>query len=223
MDVKYLAVALNSRERTAAPVCLYIGNGLSGDGKTSSGIDGDAWQGAYVASKASRDVFSAEMAVPWAALAAAGLRKEQLLINVQLCDATLNGPCTGCRLAPKFHLEQWARYFSPMYLGAARGPAAEATPHTVRLYFAEMEGKTNGQRVFDVGLQGQKVLTDFDVVAAAGGGRREVVKEFHGISIEDKLDIGFTRKTGEPMLSGVEIIGADADQTGVLPEKAIRP
>ena len=91
----------------------------------------------------------------------------------------------------------------------------QATPHTVRMYFAEMEGQTNGQRVFDVQLQGQTVLTNFDVYSAAGGKSRcEVVRTFSNVGIASELNIDFVRHAGEPMLSGVEIIDTCTNADG---------
>jgi alpha-tubulin suppressor-like RCC1 family protein len=78
-------------------------------------------------------------------------------------------------------------------------------PYTVRLYFAEMEDKVPGARVFSVKLQGSTVLTNLDVAAEAGGPRRELVKEFR-VGISKTLDIDFVRTAGEPMLSGVELM-----------------
>ena len=79
-------------------------------------------------------------------------------------------------------------------------------PYTVRLVFCEPDVKEAGQRVFDVALQGRKVLTDFDVAREAGGARRTVVKAFTGILADKELALTFTRKTGDPLLCGIEIV-----------------
>jgi outer membrane protein assembly factor BamB len=84
-----------------------------------------------------------------------------------------------------------------------------AAPYTVRLYFAEPEDLAPGLRVFDVELQGRLVLPAFDVVKAAGGVRRGIIKEFHGVTVEHDLTIKFTRAKGQtngPLLNGVEMI-----------------
>lgn len=182
--IRVLAVTLNSRERIADDVVLTCQPGT----KRSSGIDAATWTCAAVSSTGSVP-FSAEIAVPWKALEAAGLWKEQLVVNVNVSSSLL------------------AAQYAPLYLDAARGVATETHPHTVRLYFAEMEGRTTGQRVFDVSLQGKPVLTRLDVVREAGGPKREFIKEFANVSIADRLDVGFEARAGEPMLSGIEIIG----------------
>jgi hypothetical protein len=81
--------------------------------------------------------------------------------------------------------------------------------YTVRLHFAETyDGITaNGERVFDVKIQGKEVLKDFDVRKTAGGNEKAVVKEFKGVEVTDKLlVIGFTEKTQSPEINGIEII-----------------
>jgi alpha-tubulin suppressor-like RCC1 family protein len=85
------------------------------------------------------------------------------------------------------------------------GVTLPTKPYTVRLYFAEMEDQGPGARVFSVKLQGSTVLTNLDVAAEAGGPRRELVKEFR-VGLSKALDIDFVRTTGEPMLSGVELM-----------------
>ncbi|WP_322480436.1 malectin domain-containing carbohydrate-binding protein, partial [Thermogemmatispora sp.] len=41
--------------------------------------------------------------------------------------------------------------------------------YTVRLHFAETYWSAAGKRVFNVSINGQQVLTNFDIYAAAGG------------------------------------------------------
>jgi hypothetical protein len=52
---------------------------------------------------------------------------------------------------------------------------------TVRLHFAEPEGKGPGERVFDVSIQGQPVLSAFDIAKEAGGPDRVLGKEVKGV------------------------------------------
>ena len=49
---------------------------------------------------------------------------------------------------------------------------------TVRLYFAEIEFGARGARLFDVYIEDQRVLTNFDIFAAAGGKNKAIVREF---------------------------------------------
>jgi hypothetical protein len=83
--------------------------------------------------------------------------------------------------------------------------------YTVRLHFADLEQKEAGQRIFDVYLQGEPVLKDFDVVVAADGPAKAVVREFPAVHVHDALSIklvgkaGSTGKTQMAILNAVEI------------------
>jgi len=85
--------------------------------------------------------------------------------------------------------------------------------YTVRLYFAEPDNAPPGSRVFDVALQGMRVLKHFDIVKEAGGPRRTVVKEFRGITIPEKLAVTLVARNGETVVSGIELLCTD-DGTG---------
>jgi outer membrane protein assembly factor BamB len=79
--------------------------------------------------------------------------------------------------------------------------------YTVRLYFAEPETTAPGERVFDVTLQGSKVLEGFDIASEAGAARKGVIKEFDNISVRSELKLDF-ESTGmaAPLLCGIEVI-----------------
>ena len=82
--------------------------------------------------------------------------------------------------------------------------------YTVRLYFAEPEQGQASGRIFDVAIEGRKVLAEFDIVAEAGGSRRSVVKEFSDVRIGRDLTIILTAsgsaKGCKTLLCGVELI-----------------
>jgi hypothetical protein len=81
---------------------------------------------------------------------------------------------------------------------------------TVRLVFLEPGDVKAGQRVFDVEMQGRKLLDDLDVVKEAGGPMRALVKEFSGMIVEDMLAIRLTPTPGAQVpvtiLCGIEVI-----------------
>jgi outer membrane protein assembly factor BamB len=81
---------------------------------------------------------------------------------------------------------------------------------TVRLLFAEPKEIAVGERVFDVSLQGLSVLKGLDVAKEAGGPYRCLVKEFKDVKIETELKIELAPTVGEPILCGIQIIGANA-------------
>ncbi len=79
----------------------------------------------------------------------------------------------------------------------------------MRLYFAEPEDCRPGERVFDVVIQGKRVLRNFDIVKSAGEQNRLVVKEFRNIEVENDLAIEFNHddkaNTDVPVISGIEV------------------
>ena len=65
------------------------------------------------------------------------------------------------------------------------GPA----DYTVRLYFADLENQQQGQRVFDIALQGKVVVEGFDIVKEAGGSQRALTRQFQGVKVDRNLEI----------------------------------
>ena len=82
--------------------------------------------------------------------------------------------------------------------------------YQVRLVFAEVEDIRPGQRLFDVSLQGEPALRDFDILKTAGGMNRSVIKEFAGIEIQNQLVIDLTPQTADnsydTVLCGIEVL-----------------
>ena len=87
--------------------------------------------------------------------------------------------------------------------------ADESKLYQVTLIFAEPDGKNPGERLFDVRLQGETVLSDFDVAREAGGPRRVVKKVFSDVYVDDVLEVAFSGGTTPPVISGIEIICQD--------------
>ncbi|MCC6488684.1 MAG: PQQ-binding-like beta-propeller repeat protein, partial [Candidatus Hydrogenedentes bacterium] len=82
--------------------------------------------------------------------------------------------------------------------------------HTVRLHFAEPEPATPGSRVFNVLLQGERVLERFDIIQEAGGERRGVLKEFKSVPVSSVLAVDFEPVSTEPpLLCGIEVVAEE--------------
>jgi len=79
---------------------------------------------------------------------------------------------------------------------------------SVRLHFAEPDETNAGRRAFKVFIQDKPVLVDFDIVAAAGGARRAVVREFKGVEVTGSLKIrmSLTKQSLKPILCAFEAI-----------------
>jgi len=78
---------------------------------------------------------------------------------------------------------------------------------TVRLHFAETFFSTTGSRVFNVSINGTQVLTNFDIVAAAGAKNKAVVEQFNGEAANSsgQYVITFTSVVNNSLVSGIEI------------------
>jgi endoglucanase Acf2 len=79
--------------------------------------------------------------------------------------------------------------------------------YTVRLHFAETYWTQTGQRTFNVSINGQQVLSSFDIVAAAGGANKAVVEQFTATADSSgKITIQFIPVKDNAQINGIEII-----------------
>lgn len=86
------------------------------------------------------------------------------------------------------------------------GAPARPLVYTVELHFVEPDLQTTkGGRRFDVVLQGEKVLADFDILQEAAAPNRGVVRRFGAVSVEDVLRVEFHPISGTPVLSGIRV------------------
>ena len=85
-------------------------------------------------------------------------------------------------------------------------PKNQPGKYVVRLYFAEPKYEKAGERVFDVKLQGQMVLENFDVCKESGGKLRPVMKEFRGVAVPESLVVELASKTGSTLICGIEVV-----------------
>jgi len=85
--------------------------------------------------------------------------------------------------------------------------------YTIRLYFAELQEKKAGERVFDVMVQGKPFLTNFDIARESGEASRDIVKSIKDVKVVDILRIDFRPSAGtrpcQSILSGIEIVSDD--------------
>lgn len=90
-----------------------------------------------------------------------------------------------------------------------------AGDYDIRLHFAEIfDGITgDGQRMFDVLVEGNLWLDDLDVFDEAGPDTA-LVKEITGVSVSDgRLDIQFIGEVENPMVKGIEVLAAGVQPT----------
>jgi hypothetical protein len=79
-------------------------------------------------------------------------------------------------------------------------------PYTVRLHFAEFFWSMAGQRVFNVLINGTQVLTNFDIIAAAGAKNKAIVEQFNAnANSSGQFVIQYVTVTDNAKSSGIEI------------------
>ena len=98
---------------------------------------------------------------------------------------------------------RWASSFTYTIPGLTAGSS-----HTVRLHFAELTWTANGQRVFNVAINGTPVLNNFDIFATAGGQLKAVVEQFTATANSSgQIVISFTNGgVDNPEINGIEIL-----------------
>ena len=86
----------------------------------------------------------------------------------------------------------------------------KSSTYTIKLYFAELEDRSADSRFFDVHVQGDQVLKNYNVPKDAGGTNRITTKVIEGVSIKDTLTNKLSFKSPDilPLLSGVEVIAS---------------
>ena len=93
--------------------------------------------------------------------------------------------------------------------GGMRYVVPKLTPgaaYAVRLHFAETYWNAAGKRVFSVALNGQTVLTNFDIWAAAGGADKAIVKQFTATADSGGvLTLTFTNRVNFAQINGIEV------------------
>ena len=80
--------------------------------------------------------------------------------------------------------------------------------YTLKLHFAELYVTQLGERIFHIDIAGQRVLSDFDIVAEAGAAYRPIVKTFTVNATGGHLGIDFPAVTRSHWgkVSAIELI-----------------
>jgi CubicO group peptidase (beta-lactamase class C family) len=79
--------------------------------------------------------------------------------------------------------------------------------YLVRLHFADWTSTAVGQRLFNVTINGQGVLANFDIFVAAAGANRAVIKEFTvQADSSGEIVVRFTPVTGRALVSGIQVV-----------------
>jgi hypothetical protein len=101
-----------------------------------------------------------------------------------------------------YQSERWGDVLSYVIPGLSPG-----AHYSVRLHFAECYFKEIGQRVFSVSINSTPVLTNFDILAVAGGAKIAVVRSFPATATnQGEIIISFSQVIENPKINGLEII-----------------
>ena len=84
-------------------------------------------------------------------------------------------------------------------------PMANGT-YNVTLKFAEIFWTGTGERVFNVDINGTRVLSNFDIVAQAGSANRAIDKTFPATVSNGMLSIAFNTVVDQAKVSAIKVI-----------------
>jgi len=115
-----------------------------------------------------------------------------------------SAPITGSSDGQPYQSERWD---SPSGSELMYSFILDPGPYQVRLHFAEIYSGASqvGNRIFDVLVEGQLVLDNFDAVADSGF-QTAIVKEFEVTLVDGTLNIQLLHVVENPKISGIEII-----------------
>ena len=83
--------------------------------------------------------------------------------------------------------------------------------YTVRMHFAEIYWTSSGQRLFNVAINGQQVLTNFDIYATAGAANKAIVEQFTATAdANGQITIQFTSVKDNAKISGIEVLASSS-------------
>jgi hypothetical protein len=78
--------------------------------------------------------------------------------------------------------------------------------YTVKLYFAELDDVAPGDRVQTVKVQGETVLTDFDIRSKSKASMTGVIEEVPNVIVAGTLTITLNATRDKSLISGIEVI-----------------
>jgi outer membrane protein assembly factor BamB len=185
------------------------GNSVRWKGKES--VADVSWNGVWrSAASLKKDQFVIEAAIPWKTLEDLGISRTDMsvLLHQKLNIKYLKRPAVKS-INMRVRLSDQDRL---------------AKPYTVRLHFAELVNRSPARRVFDVKLQGETVLKNFDILSAASGMNKAIVKEFKGVMALDTLKLELVSDAADmtgpsaTIISGMQIV---AEKPGPVPPPVI--
>ncbi len=121
-------------------------------------------------------------------------------------DTNFTGGSTYGDSHPIANTDAEALYQSERYGAFQYQFAVPNGTYQLRLKFAELYFTGPGQRIFNVLINGQTALSNFDVFAQAGGAFRAVDRELPVTTSNGQIVIQFSPLTDNPQISAIEIV-----------------
>ena len=118
---------------------------------------------------------------------------------------------------PLYHNQRYDRGTAPEMVYSIAVPNGD---YAVNLHFAETYSGAygNGLRVFDVAIEGARVLDNIDIFSQAGGSKRALVRNVPLVAVNDgQMNIKFIHGVENPKLAAIEIIALGGDTTDSSP------
>lgn len=98
-----------------------------------------------------------------------------------------------------------ARYYDDTLSSFMEIPVPYSGDYTVTFFFSDLAKGNEGDRFFDIDINGQRRLNSFDAVLASGGRYHSVSRSATVFSDNGKLSIMMTPRKDKPMLNGIMI------------------
>ncbi|GCE25077.1 hypothetical protein KDA_05610 [Dictyobacter alpinus] len=96
--------------------------------------------------------------------------------------------------------------------------------YTVRLHFAEVYFTSAGQRSFNVSINGNQVISNFDIFASAGGANKAIVKQFNASAdASGTVKLQFTSVVNNAKIDGIEVTPAGSSTPTPTPTPSTTP
>ena len=113
--------------------------------------------------------------------------------------STARSPSTARRKTPLFSSRRTGSSFTYSH-------AVTNGTYTLSLYFAEGTYTAIGQRKFDVFAEGTKILSNFDIVQAAGGPKKAIVKTFTVNVTDGQINLRFAGLVHDALISAISLV-----------------
>ncbi|WP_353471271.1 malectin domain-containing carbohydrate-binding protein [Salipiger sp. H15] len=126
--------------------------------------------------------------------------------------ATLDSSVPATTPIGVFTQERWAR---PTGDGMQFEFAVDPGSYAIRLYMGDGYAGTDqpGERLFDVTIEGQLFLNDFDITGTFGAGVGGMM-QWTGVIDDGIADIDFAAVLQNPLINGIEIVAIDSVEEG---------